>query len=118
MRKQLRYIVYLLALFAVFCYEERARGEEPKKAAALKLSELDFTKLKLATTSIELAKQRAQIAVAQANTEISSFSKELQEICDAYKIDCTQLDKMVNAKGDIIRNPDLMMPKDKKPPKK
>jgi hypothetical protein len=87
------------------------RAEEPKKVAALpsKLSELDFTRLKLAIATRELAQQRAQRAADEFNTA----DAEIDQICKDYKIARAQLDHSVNAKtGEIIRMPELLMPKE------
>jgi hypothetical protein len=97
-----------------------AHAEEAKKPATLpaKLSELDLTRLKLAVTTRELAQQQAQRAVDQANATIAASDAEIDRICKEYKIDRALLDKSVNAKGDIIRDPGLLAPKADKPAKK
>jgi hypothetical protein len=116
-------VIYVLVLTTTTAIRSGS-AEEPKKPAAAaknstadKLTELDFTRLKLAVTTKELAQQQAQRAVDQANATIAASDAEIERICKDYKIDCAQLSHSVNAKGEIIRQPELLAPKPDKPAK-
>lgn len=108
-------IVYALALITTTA--RNCRAEEPKKPAAAakngtadKLTELDFTRLKLALATKELAQHQAKRAVDQANATVAASDAEIDRICKDYKIDRAQLLHSVNEKGDIIRQPELLAP--------
>lgn len=112
-------VIYALVLITTTAIRSGSAEEpkKPKNSAADKLTELDFTRLKLAVATRELAQQQAQRAVDQANATVAASDAEIDRICKDYKIDRAQLAHSVNEKGEIIRQPELLAPKPDKPAK-